>query len=77
MGIASLIRSAGSDIESSKRDQPAITLRGVLIGALTVALAIFYVIGIARRQGSGSYIHSQYPMAAFLPFVVWLFVNLR
>ena len=71
-----MIRSAGSDIESSKRDQPAITLRGVLIGALTVALAIFYVIGIARRQGSGSYIHSQYPMAAFLPFVFWLLANL-
>ena len=51
-------------------------MRGVLLGTLTVALAVVYVVGFARKQGSGTYIHSQYPMAAFLPFVVWLLLNL-
>ena len=54
----------------------AITLRGVLLGALTVTLTVIYVVAFARKQGSGTYIHSQYPMAAFLPFVVWLLLNL-
>ena len=64
------------NIHENEGVEPVITARGVLIGAITVALAVVYVVGFARKQGSGSYIHSQYPMAAFLPFVVWLLVNI-
>ena len=66
--------SAGSRRPRPHPD-PAITWRALLLGAATIAATTYYVVEIARKQGSGSYIHSQYPMAAFLPFVVWILLN--
>ena len=53
-----------------------ITLRGILAGALTIAGQFTYLIlMVGHTSGSGSYVRSQFPMVALMPFVVWLFVN--
>ena len=36
----------------------------------------YYIAQVGQRMGLGSFVHSQYPMAAFIPFVLWLFLNL-
>ena len=54
---------------------PLITLRAMLLGLGTIAGTFYYIIQIAQKQGSGTYVQSQYPMSAFMPFVLWLFVN--
>ena len=54
---------------------PLITLRALLLGLVTIAGTFYYIIQIAQKQGSGTYVQSQYPMSAFMPFVLWLFVN--
>ena len=54
---------------------PLITLRAMLLGLVTIAGTFYYIIQIAQKQGSGTYVQSQYPMSAFMPFVLWLFVN--
>ena len=53
-----------------------ITLRGILAGALTIAGQFTYLIlMVGHTSGSGSYVRSQFPMVALMPFVMWLFVN--
>ena len=52
-----------------------ITLRALVLGLATILATFYYVIQIAQRQGSGTYVQAQYPMAAFMPFVAWLFLN--
>jgi hypothetical protein len=53
-----------------------ITRRALLLGALTIAAVFYYLIlMVGEGSGSGSYVRSQFPMVAFAPFVVWLFVN--
>ena len=54
-----------------------ITLRGVVVGALTIAAQFTYLIlYVGHTSGSGSYVRSQYPMVALMPFVMWLFLNI-
>jgi hypothetical protein len=59
-----------------KLSPPMITRRALLLGALTIAAVFYYLIlKVGEGSGSGSYVRSQFPMVAFAPFVVWLFVN--
>ncbi len=62
--------SRGSDLPAED-DKLTITWRGVLVGAVTIAVWFYYLIlfmGINLVQ-------SQYPMVAVIPFVLWLFFN--
>ena len=53
-----------------------ITLRGVALGAVTIAALFTYIIlYVGHITGSGSYVRSQFPMVAIMPFVLWLFLN--
>ena len=61
--------------EEGDATPPLITLRALLLGLVTIAGTFYYIIQIAQKQGSGTYVQSQYPMSAFMPFVLWLFVN--
>ena len=59
-------------LEPSRR----ITLRALLLGTLTIAVVFYYLIlVVGESSGSGKYVFSQFPMVAFAPFVVWLFLN--
>jgi len=62
---------------SADGDAPLrITLRGVVVGALTIAALFYYlIVFVGHTSGSGSYVRSQFPMVAIMPFVVWLFLN--
>ncbi|MDA0337266.1 MAG: hypothetical protein O2782_19050 [bacterium] len=56
---------------------PLITRRALVLGALTIAAVFYYLIlKVGQGSGSGSYVRSQFPMVAFAPFVIWLFVNI-
>ena len=54
---------------------PQITVRAIVLGALTVAANFYYIVNVGERLDIGSYVHSQFPMATFMPFVLWLFLN--
>ena len=54
---------------------PQITVRAIVLGALTIAANFYYIVNVGQRLGIGSYVHSQFPMATFMPFVLWLFLN--
>lgn len=54
---------------------PQITARAIVLGALTIAANFYYIVNVGQRLGIGSYVHSQFPMATFMPFVLWLFLN--
>ena len=55
---------------------PAITWRGLLVGVLTIAVMFVYLIVYAGMgAGSEGYVQSQFPMMAFIPFALWLFLN--
>ena len=54
---------------------PLITLRALVLGALTIAAMFYYIVQVGQGRGWGSFIYSQYSMAAFMPFVLWLFLN--
>ncbi len=53
----------------------SISYRAVVLGCITIALNLYYNIQIAAR-GSGATVTAQFPMAAFMPFVVWILINL-
>ena len=55
---------------------PQITVRAIVLGALTIAANFYYIVNVGQRLGIGSYVHSQFPMATFMPFVLWLFINM-
>ena len=57
-------------------DGPAITARAIILGALTVAVALYYLITEIAGRGMGGFVASQLPMVAWAPFVLWLFANL-
>lgn len=58
------------------RTSLAITWRGVALGGLTIAAMFTYLILYAGMgAGSEGYVQSQFPMMAFIPFVLWLFLN--
>ena len=71
-----LMRADEGD-RSTDGDAPLrITLRGVVVGALTIAALFYYlIVFVGHTSGSGSYVRSQFPMVAIMPFVVWLFLN--
>jgi hypothetical protein len=54
---------------------PVITLRAVLLGLLTITAMFYYLTQVVHRIGSGTFVHSQFPMAVIIPFVFWLFLN--
>ena len=58
--------------ESASTQGRRITLRALVLGVLTIAAMFYFVIQIAQRQGSGTYVPAQYPIAAFMPFALWL-----
>ncbi len=63
-----------SSLDGSK--PPRITLRALIIGGLTIVAVFYYLIlEVGQASGSGSYVRSQFPMVAFMPFVLWLFLN--
>ena len=60
--------------ETTREDaRPRITLRGFLLGVLTIAATFYF---ISRVSVSGHFAMSQFPMAVFIPFVLWLFLNI-
>ena len=70
--MSEISAAAGSDEGAG----PLVTLKGVVLGALTIAALFFYLTQIAQRQGSGGLgAVAQYPLMAFMPFALWLFVN--
>ena len=55
---------------------PLITLRALILGVLTIFGVFYYLIcEVGHGSGSGSYVRSQFPMVAFMPFVLWIFIN--
>lgn len=63
-------------ISSVSRNSLRITIRGILIGTITIAGQFTYLIlMVGHTSGSGSYVRSQFPMVALMPFVIWLFLN--
>ena len=51
-------------------------MRALVLGALTIAGTFYCILHIVERLGLGSYVRSQFPMAALVPFVLWLFLNI-
>lgn len=66
--------AAPKDSEGEPKSH-VITPRALLLGALTIAAMFYYIVQVGQRLRSGWYVHSQFPMAAFTPFVLWLFAN--
>ena len=56
-------------------ENPRITARAVVLGALTIIATFFYIVYVGQGMRVGSYVHSQFPMAVFMPFVLWLCLN--
>ena len=57
-------------------DRLTITWRGVLVGAVTVVAWFYYLIlFMGINLSSSTFVLSQYPMVAVIPFVLWLFFN--
>ena len=54
---------------------PRITLRAVALGLVTISCMFYYIIHVSQGLRSGWFVHSQFPMAVFTPFVLWLFLN--
>ena len=54
---------------------PEITRRAMILGLATTVGMILYVIYVSQRTGVGSFVHSQLPLLALMPFVLWLFAN--
>ena len=55
---------------------PRITLRALVLGALTIAVSFYFTIAEIAGRGMGGFVASQLPMVALAPFVLWLFANL-
>ena len=59
----------------------SITLRAFLLGLITCAGILYFIIQVGQGMKSGSFVKSQYPIVAFMPFmpfmpfVLWLFLN--
>ncbi len=62
--------------KSGDQMPPLITLRALILGVLTIFGVFYYLIcEVGHGSGSGSYVRSQFPMVAFMPFVLWIFIN--
>lgn len=66
---------AGPSREEAGATAPVITLRAVVLGLLTITAMFYYLTQVVHRIGSGTFVHSQFPMAVIIPFVFWLFLN--
>ena len=53
----------------------SITVRAFLLGLITCAGVLYFIIQVGQGMKSGSFVKSQYPIVAFMPFVLWLFLN--
>ena len=73
--------TSASDSESGRSGQdsfhapPIITWRAIALGLATTVGMILLVSYIGRHEGVSSFMHSQLPMLALIPFVLWLFAN--
>ena len=54
---------------------PHITLRALVLGALTIAVTFYYAITEIQGRGMGGLVNSQLPIIVYVPFVTWLFLN--
>ncbi|MCY3760152.1 MAG: hypothetical protein OXH50_02780, partial [Gemmatimonadetes bacterium] len=58
-------------------ERAAVTIRGIVVAIATIAGWYWYhsiVVGITAGS-AGTYVLSNYPMMAIMPFVLWLFLN--
>jgi len=64
------------ETKTSSDESLIITWRGVVVGAVTIAVWFYYLIlFMGINLASSTYVLSQYPMVAVIPFVMWLFLN--
>ena len=67
---------SGRPPEPSRDDTPRITLRALVLGALTIAATFYYYINEIQGTGMlGHAVSSQLPVVVYVPFVLWLFLN--
>ena len=59
-----------------ENDAPRITLRALVLGALTIAVTFYYAITEIQGLGMGGLVNSQLPIIVYVPFVLWLFFNI-
>lgn len=56
--------------------KPQITLRGLILGALTITATFYFYINEIQGTGMlGHAVSSQLPVVVYIPFVLWLFSN--
>ena len=65
----------GGGAEEAGSAAPIITLRALVLGLVTITAMFYYLTQVVHRIGSGTFVHSQFPMAVIIPFVLWLFLN--
>ena len=46
-----------------------------MLGVLTIVAALSYTVYVGQGMRVGSYVHSQFPMAVIMPFVLWICLN--
>ena len=69
-------RTTSLQAEPQPTSSRVITGRSVLLGVLTVIFLSAYTDYVGLKVGAGVLVKSQFTMAAFIPFVFWLFLNL-
>ena len=69
---SSVSRNSMSTVE---KIAPHITMRALVLGALTIAVTFFYAITEIQGRGMGGLVNSQLPIIVYVPFVTWLFLN--
>ena len=63
-------------LEPNRDETPRITLRGLVLGLLTIAATFYFYIGEIQGTGMlGHAVSSQLPVVVYVPFVLWLFLN--
>ncbi len=58
-----------------ERAQPRITWRAFVLGLLSCVAVLYFIIQVGQGLRAGGFVKSQYPIVAFMPFVLWIFVN--
>lgn len=67
--------TAGEGEGGGDRERHLITLRALALGVLTIAGMFYYIAHVGQGLRTVSFVHSQFPMAVFTPFVLWVFAN--
>ena len=63
-------------VEYTDRENLTISWRGIVLGTLTIVAWFYYlIIFMGINLTSSTFVLSQYPMVAVIPFVLWLFLN--